>query len=428
MRIFVLGSGGRESALVWGLARSSSADELIAMPGNPGIARHAETIQGDPVDVGAVVTEARRLKPDLVVVGPEAPLVAGVGDALRGEGFSVFGPDAAAARIEGSKAYCKELMDDASIGTAGWEAFETVDGAIVKLDEFGPPYVVKADGLAAGKGVVVTSDRDEAIEAVRERLSGERFGDAGRTVVIEEFLDGEEVSLIAFSDGSNLVACEPAQDYKRVSDGDRGPNTGGMGSYSPVPACPPGLADDIVESVIRPMVRATAGREAPFVGALYAGLALTSRGPRVVEFNARFGDPETQALIPRLDSDLAEVCAACAAGSIEGYELTWSSDACVSVVLASGGYPGAHATGRQISGLDEVEADPRVQVFHAGTAIDGDRLLTAGGRVLAVSALGEDYGRARARAYEAADRIRFEGKHLRRDIALKAQDASEEVG
>lgn len=428
MKILVLGSGGRESALVWGLARASSAGELIAMPGNPGIAQHAETIPGDPVDVGSVVAEARRLKPDLVVVGPEAPLVAGIGDALRVEGFRVFGPDAAAARIEGSKAYSKEMMDDAAIATAGWEAFEAVDGAVAKLDEFGPPYVVKADGLAAGKGVVVTSDRDEAIEAVRERLSGEGFGDAGRTVVIEEFLDGEELSLIAFTDGANVLACEPAQDYKRAFDGEEGPNTGGMGSYSPVPACTPELAEAIVDAVIRPMVRATAQRGAPFVGALYAGLALTRRGPRVLEFNARFGDPETQALIPRLDTDLAELCAACAAGSIEGHKLTWSSDACVSVVLASGGYPGSHTTGHVISGLDEVDRDPNVQVFHAGTALDGDRLVTAGGRVLAVSALGDDHGQARRRAYEAADRIGFEGKHLRRDIALKAETTSEEVG
>lgn len=428
MRILVLGSGGRESALVWGLARSPSARELIAMPGNPGIAKHAATVAGDPSDVGHVVAEARRLRPELVVVGPEAPLVAGAGDALRAEGFNVFGPDAAAARIEGSKAYCKELMDEAGIATAGWEAFEAVDGAIAKLDELGPPYVVKADGLAAGKGVVVTPDREEAIEAVRERLSGERFGDAGRTVVVEEFLDGEELSLIAFTDGTSVLACEPAQDYKRALDDDRGPNTGGMGSYSPVPACPPDLADVIVESVLRPMVRATAARGAPFVGALYAGLALTRRGPRVVEFNARFGDPETQALIPRLGGDLAELCAACATGSLAGHRSKWSSDACVAVVLASAGYPGSYRTGVEISGLDEADRDPDVNVFHAGTAMDGDRVVTAGGRVLAVSALGNDHGAARCRAYEAADRIEFEGKHLRRDIALKPQVASKEVG
>jgi phosphoribosylamine--glycine ligase len=428
VKILVLGSGGREGALAWGLARSPSGDEVIAMPGNPGIARFAETIPGEPVDVAAVLAAARRSQPDLVVVGPEAPLVAGVSDELRADGFAVFGPDAAAARIEGSKAYSKQLMDEASIATAGWEAFETVDGAITKLDELGPPYVVKADGLAAGKGVVVTSDRDEAVEAVRECLSGERFGEAGRTVVIEEFLDGEEASLIAFTDGITVLACEPAQDYKRALDDDEGPNTGGMGSYSPVPACSPELAESIVEAVIGPMVRATARRGAPFVGALYAGLALTSRGPRVVEFNARFGDPETQALIPRLDSDLADVCAACASGSLEGHKLTWSSDVCVSVVLASGGYPGSYATGREIHGLEQAERDPNVQVFHAGTAIEGGRLVTAGGRVLAVSAVGDDYGQARRRAYAAADQIEFEGKHLRTDIAAKAQTRNEEVG
>jgi phosphoribosylamine--glycine ligase len=287
---------------------------------------------------------------------------------------------------------------------------------------------VKADGLAAGKGVVVTEDRDEAIEAIRERLSGERFGDAGRTVVIEEHLDGEEASLIAFTDGTDVLVCEPAQDYKRALDGDLGPNTGGMGSYSPVPGCPPDLVDALVGSVIRPMVRATAQRGTPFVGALYAGLALSSRGPRVVEFNARFGDPETQALIPRLESDLAQICLACAEGSLAGHKIAWSSDACVSVVLSSAGYPGSHRSGYEISGLDDVEGDRNVIVFHAGTAREGDRVVTAGGRVLALSGVGETYGLARRRAYEAAERIDFEGKHLRRDIALKAEATDEEVG
>ena len=428
MKVLVLGSGGRESALAWGLARSPSVGEVVALPGNPGIARHADLVPGDPADVPAVLEVAGRVRPELVVVGPEAPLVAGVSDALRAEGIRVFGPDQAAARIEGSKAYSKELMDEAGIPTARWGSFETIEGAVVKLDEFGPPYVIKADGLAAGKGVLVTEDRDEAIEAVRERLSGERFGDAGRTTVIEEYLDGPEASLIAFTDGRAVVACEPARDYKRALDGDAGPNTGGMGSYSPVTDCPPGLADEIVDAVIEPMVAATAARGAPFVGALYAGLALTSRGPKVVEFNARFGDPETQALIPRLDSDLGEVCAACADGSLEGHKLAWSSDACVSVVLASGGYPGAHPTGLEITGLDAAGADPNVQVFHAGTAKADGKLVTAGGRVLAVSGSGDGYAEARARAYAAAERIHFEGRHMRSDIALATGTTDEEVG
>jgi phosphoribosylamine--glycine ligase len=245
--------------------------------------------------------------------------------------------------------------------------------------------------------------------------------------VIEEFLDGEEASLIAFTDGTDVQVCEPAQDYKRALDDDHGPNTGGMGSYSPVPACPPEIVERIVESVIRPMVEATAKRDAPFVGALYAGLALTGRGPKVVEFNARFGDPETQALIPRLESDLVEACMACATRSLAGHKLRWSSDVCVSVVLASGGYPGAHTVGHEITGVDVVDDDPHVQVFHAGTRVEANRLVTAGGRVLAVSALGEDYGRARSRAYEAADRITFEGKHLRRDIADKTIEVDEEA-
>ena len=427
MRVLVLGSGGREDALTWGLSRSPSVSDLFAMPGNPGMARHAEILAGDASDPETVVTIARAVRADLVVVGPEAPLVAGVADALRDAGMAVFGPDRGAARIEGSKAHAKSLMDDAGIPTASWESFHTLDGAIAKLDELGPPYVVKADGLAAGKGVVVTDSREDAIEAARGCLSGESFGDAGRMVVIEEFLDGEEASVIAFTDGGVVVACEPAQDHKRVFDDDQGPNTGGMGSYSPVPACPPALTDEIVESILEPMVAATATRGAPFSGALYAGLALTGRGPRVIEFNARFGDPETQALIPRLSSDLGEVCLACARGTLEGTKLEWTSDACVSVVLASGGYPGDYSTGAAISGIDRATAIEGVHVFHAGTRMEGDRLVTAGGRVLAVSALAPTYAQAAAKAYRAADQIEFEGKHLRRDIARRAVK-SEEVG
>jgi phosphoribosylamine--glycine ligase len=425
VRALLLGSGGRESALAWGLARSRAIDELVAAPGNPGIAEIAETISVDIEEADAVLAAAARVGADLVVVGPEAPLVAGVGDALRAAGRRVFGPDRAAAMIEGSKAHAKQLMDSAGIPTAGWAAFRTLDAAVAYMDELGPPYVIKADGLAAGKGVVVTDDRDEAVAAVHARVVEGAFGDAGKQVVIEEFLDGPEASLIAFSDGRSIVPCEPAQDYKRVFDGDGGPNTGGMGSYSPVPACPPDLADQIVATVIEPMVRATSDAGAPFSGALYAGLALTSRGPRVVEFNARFGDPETQALIPRLESDLGEVCLACADGQLEGVKLQWSRMACVSVVLASDGYPGDYVTGLPITGLDDAAAVEGVALFHAGTRRDGDTVVTAGGRVLAVSATGDSFGVARERAYDAASRIHFEGKHVRTDIAARAQDFEE---
>lgn len=423
MRVLLLGSGGRESALAWALNRSRAVSEIAATPGNPGIGRVAQLHDVDPTDVRAIVDLAGRVDPGLVVVGPEAPLVAGVGDALRAEGYRVFGPDAAAARIEGSKAYSKELMDEAGIPTARWERFTDVEGATRFLDELGPPYVVKADGLAAGKGVVVTEERSEAIAAIEERVVDRKFGDAGASVVIEEFLDGPEASLIAFTDGRAIALCEPAQDYKRVGDDDAGPNTGGMGSYSPVPACPTDVAMSIAEQVIEPMVQVTAARGAPFVGALYAGLALTSTGPKVVEFNARFGDPETQALLPRLGTDFGEVALACATGELEGTKLEWRPEACVSVVLASRGYPGSYPTGESIEGLDVAAGMDNVAVFHAGTRADGDRVVTAGGRVLCVSALGATFKDARKRAYEATGAISFAGKYLRTDIAKRAETA-----
>jgi phosphoribosylamine---glycine ligase len=421
MRTLLLGSGGRESALAWGLSRSSRVTELVAAPGNPGIEAVAETTSVAIEDPNDVVGLAKRVDADLIVVGPEAPLVAGVGDALRADGRVVFGPDSSAAEIEGSKAHAKDLMERAGIPTGASRLFASVNDALGYLDELGPPYVIKADGLAAGKGVVVTSDRDEAKEALEDRLLLGKFGEAGSRVLIEEFLDGEEASLIAFTDGKSVVPCAPAQDYKRVFDDDAGPNTGGMGSYSPVPSCPPELAQQIIEEVIEPMVRVTAEVGAPFVGALYAGLALTSRGPKVIEFNARFGDPETQALIPRLRSDLGEVVYAAATGELAGVELDWSPDACITLVLASGGYPGPHETGFPITGIDDAENLDGVAVFHAGTARRNGDVVTAGGRVLAVSALGSTFEAARSLAYSAASKIDFEGKHLRSDIGARAE-------
>jgi phosphoribosylamine---glycine ligase len=422
VKTLLLGAGGRESALGWALARSSHVSELVAAPGNPGLGEIAELHPVEVTETGAVTDLARRVGAGLVVVGPEAPLVAGAADALRAEGIRVFGPGAAAARIEGSKSYAKEMMATAGIPTARGGSFGEVGPAVAFMDELGPPYVVKADGLAAGKGVVVTEDRGSAVEAIEERIVRRRFGEAGARVVIEEFLDGEEASLIAVTDGRVAVACEPAQDYKRVDDNDRGPNTGGMGSYSPVPSCPPDLAERITAEVIEPLIAATAQAGAPFAGALYAGLALTGDGPRVLEFNARFGDPETQALIPRLDSDLGEVCLAAASSDLEGMKLDWSPRACVSVVLASQGYPGTHRTGLEISGIEQARALEGVHVFHAGTAQDEDgRLVTAGGRVLSVSALGDGFRAARRLAYEAASIIDFEGKHVRHDIGLRAE-------
>ncbi|MEA2508903.1 MAG: phosphoribosylamine---glycine ligase [Actinomycetota bacterium] len=420
MKVLLLGSGGRESALAEALAASRSAPEVIAAPGNPGIAKFAATEPAPVLDPSSVVDLTTRVRPDLVIVGPEAPLVAGAGDALRARGVAVFGPDAGAARIEGSKTYAKELMERAGVPVTRWGSFTSSEEAAAFADELGPPYVVKADGLAAGKGVVVTDQRDEAVAAIRAAVIDARFGEAGRRVVIEEFLDGEEVSIIAFCDGAHLVACEPAQDFKRVLDGDRGPNTGGMGSYSPVPACPPGDAERIVDEILSPMLRATAEAGVPFIGALYAGLALTSQGPRVVEFNARFGDPETQALMPRLQSDLAETCLACATGDLAGTKLEWRSQSCVTVVLAAGGYPGPHHSALPIEGLEDAASIPGVHVFHAGTAIENGTLVTAGGRVLNVSAVGPTLTAARASAYDAVAKISWQDMHFRTDIAACA--------
>jgi phosphoribosylamine--glycine ligase len=423
LRALLLGSGGRESALASALSNSDVLDDLVVAPGNPGIAQIAEIMPADIADPTAVVELARHVDAGLVVVGPEAPLVAGVADALGADRRTVFGPSAAAARIEESKSYAKDLMERTGIRTARGQTFQDPTAATAFMDELGPPYVIKADGLAAGKGVVVTNDRAAAIAAIEERLVAGTFGDAGRSIVVEEFLDGPEASLIAFTDGRTVVPCEPAQDYKRVDDGDRGPNTGGMGSYSPVPVCPPPVAEQIVAEVLEPMVEAMRRAGAPFVGALYAGLALTERGPRVIEFNARFGDPETQALMPRLESDFGEVCLACATGELEGTKLAWSRKACVTVVLSSHGYPGSFEQGKEITGIEDAQQLDGVEVFHAGTRRDGDRLVTAGGRVLAVSALGEGFGDARGRAYDAAGLIDFEGKHLRTDIAERAEQS-----
>jgi phosphoribosylamine---glycine ligase len=428
MRVLLLGSGGRESALAAAFARSSSVEELVAAPGNPGIREVASLERVDIESGPAVVELARRIDADLVVVGPEAPLVAGVADALRLAGINVFGPAAVDAELEGSKAFAKDVMQRAGVPVPRWGRFSDAEKAIAFLDELGSPYVVKADGLAAGKGVVVSEDRAEAVAAIDACVLGGRFGSSGRTVVVEEHLAGEEVSLIAFSDGRTVIPCEPAQDYKRVFENDEGPNTGGMGSYSPVPVCPPELSAQIVSDFMEPVVRALGKRDGPghYSGVLYAGMMLTPDGPRVLEFNVRFGDPETQALLPRLDADLGEVCMASATGELAGSRLGWKSDACVAVVLASGGYPGSHETGFEITGIAKAQSLDGIEVYQAGTAMDGDRIVTAGGRVLAVSALGRTFGDARSRAYDAADAIEFEGKHVRRDIGLRAEKTERE--
>jgi phosphoribosylamine---glycine ligase len=420
-RVLLLGSGGRESALALSLARSASVGELIVAPGNPGVAEFAATEPLTTLEPSRILELATRVAPDLVVVGPEAPLVSGAADALRAQGIAVFGPDAEAARIEGSKAFAKIIMREAGIPTARWCAFESVEKAVAYMDELGPPYVVKADGLAAGKGVVVTEHRVEAVEAIRSCLERERFGASGRTVVIEEHMRGRELSVIALSDGTNVVVCEPAQDYKRIFDNDQGPNTGGMGSYSPVPACSPELLERIDNEVMRPTVSALARRGTRYVGALYAGLMLTEEGFAVLEFNARFGDPETQSLMPRLRSDLGELLSSCAAGELAGdARLEWDERACVSVVLAASGYPDAPTTGAVIRGVEAAAALPGVEVFHAGTGMRLEELVVTGGRVLTVSASGSEFARARSLAYRAADLISFDGKQMRSDIGSRA--------
>ena len=420
MRILVVGGGGREHALTWKLAQNPTIDKIFAAPGNAGI---EELAQCEPLDITNPATVADFAEAhgiDLTVVGPEAPLVAGLADELAGRGLNVFGPSRAAARIEGSKAWAKELMIKAGVPTARSATVTTLEDGIHAIDEFGAPVVVKADGLAAGKGVTVAENRAAAEQALRECLLDRAFGDAGSTVVVEEFLRGEELSILCLTDGRHVLPLIPAQDFKRVDDGDRGPNTGGMGSYSPVPHAPADIVDRALREVFEPIVHTLHDQDAPYVGCLYGGLMLTADGPKVLEFNCRFGDPETQAVIPRLRSDLAELLLACTEGNLSYYEPVWTDQACVAVVLASGGYPGKHKTGLAIDGLDEVARLDGVEVFHAGTARKDGTVVTAGGRVLAVSALGDDLGAARSRAYAAIEKIRFEGMHHRTDIAETA--------
>lgn len=421
MKVLVLGGGGREHAICAALARAASVEAVHCAPGNAGIADVA-TCHGDIVatDDGAVIALTREIDADLVVIGPEAPLVVGVADALRDAGIAVFGPSAAAAQIEGSKRFAKEIMAAAGVPTARYWSGDDPAHAVATLDAFAPPYVVKADGLAAGKGVRICPDRETAITAIEETMIAGLFGEAGKVVVIEEFLEGPEMSVFAVCDGDTCQLLQPAQDFKRAYDGDAGPNTGGMGAWCPYPL-EEGQLDRLRVNTFEPVLRELAHRGMPFVGVLYGGFVMTAAGPQVLEFNARFGDPETQVVLPRLLGDLGELLTACAHGSLGDLsDLDWDPRACVTVVLASGGYPGSYTTGKQIHGLDRAGAIEHAMVFHAGTARDGDRVVTAGGRVLAVSGLGHDVAGARATAYAAADEIRFDRLHRRADIAAVA--------
>jgi phosphoribosylamine--glycine ligase len=409
MKILLIGGGGREHALARALARDPQVTELHAVPGNPGIASIATLHEGDAVDTTAMAELAAEIGVDLVVVGPEAPLVAGVADAIRGKRIPCFGPDAAAARIEGSKAFAKEIMAAAEIPTAMARICDTAEEVATALDAFGPPYVVKDDALAAGKGVVVTRDR----EAARAHAA------SCSRVVIEEFLDGPEVSLLAICDGISVLPMLPAQDFKRLRDGDEGPNTGGMGAYTPLEWLPADFVDEVVGSVLQPCVDELHRRGTPFVGLLYAGLALTTRGVRVVEFNARFGDPETQPLLELLETPLAGVLMSAAKGRLDVVDgLRWSDRSAVGVVMSSAGYPESPRKGDVIDGVAAADALDDVVVFHAGTAYSADEsLVTAGGRVLAVTATGASVAEARARAYAGVELISFAGAHHRTDIA-----------
>jgi phosphoribosylamine--glycine ligase len=419
MRILVVGGGAREHALVDALATNPDVERLFALPGNAGTAARAQNVAGIAgADAAGLAAFVEREGVDLTVVGPEVPLVAGVADHFMDRGLAIFGPTAEAARLEGSKAFAKDVMAAAGVPTARAEVFTDPAAALRALDDFGPPWVIKADGLASGKGVTVTSDPEAARAAVEAILVGRVLGEAGSRLLLEEYLDGPEASLFALSDGRSVVPLAPARDYKRVDDGDQGPNTGGMGAYSPLADFPESLVDEVRRTILEPTIAELAARGVRYQGLLYAGLALTARGPRVVEFNCRFGDPEAQVVLPRLAGDLTELLWATAEGTLAGQKVAWDPRSCVTVVLAAGGYPGSYRRGLEIRGVEEAERRPDVRVYHAGTSHDSAGVLrTAGGRVLSVTALGGDLGEARSRAYAAAGLIHFDGVHYRRDIA-----------
>lgn len=418
MNILLLGSGGREHALAWKLAQSPLCDALWAAPGNPGIAEVASCIELDVTDHGAVIAFCEANVVGLVVIGPEAPLVDGLSDSLRAEGFSVFGPSQAAAQLEGSKGFTKDLCERAGIPTAGYERVSSESDAMAALAKFGAPVVIKADGLAAGKGVTVAMTIAEAEEAVREIFSG-RFGEAGAEAVIEEFMEGEEASFFALTDGSTIVPFASAQDHKRVGDGDTGPNTGGMGAYSPAPVLTPALEAEVLERIIAPTVRQLENEGTPYSGVLFLGVMLTREGPKLIEYNCRFGDPECQVMMLRLESDLVELLHACADDRLAAIAPPkFSRDTALTVVMAAKGYPGTPEKGGAIGGIAAAEAEG-AKVFHAGTAMKDGELVASGGRVLNVTARGASVTEAQAKAYAAVDALDFPTGFCRRDIGWR---------
>jgi phosphoribosylamine---glycine ligase len=423
MKVLLVGGGGREAALAWAFRRSPLLTELVCAPGNAGIARHARRVPIAPENVEALADHAVAERYDLVVIGPEAPLVSGLADRLREAGIDSFGPSAAAALIEGSKAFSKEFMARHGIPTAAFRIFEDPTSASRYLSsaEVAYPLVVKADGLAAGKGVVIAQDAHSAVDTAKRMLSGHAFGDAGRRIVVEEMLQGREASFFVLVDGVTSVELAPCQDYKRAEDADRGPNTGGMGTCSPSAWLDEATRANLHATVVAPTVLGLAAEGRPFRGVLFIGVMLTDAGPKVLEYNARFGDPETQVLVPRLDGDWLALLHACSRGELSDKRFRWSDAASVCVVMSSGGYPGAYAKGVPIEGVDDAEELANVMVFHAGTERDASgRLVTAGGRVLGVTAIGRDLAAARDRAYEAVACIRWTGEHHRTDIAADA--------
>ena len=419
MNILILGSGGREHALLWKLAQSPEATKLYAVPGNPGMAELAECVAGSIEDNAAVVKLAQEKKIDLVVVGPEVPLMNGVVDALRAAGIKAFGPTKAAAALEGSKSFSKDIMKKYGIPTAKYEVFTDADVARAYIKKEGAPIVIKADGLAAGKGVIVAETKEQALDAVHEIMDDAAFGKAGSRVVIEAFMEGEEASLLAFTDGKTIRPMVSSQDHKRAYDGDKGPNTGGMGTYAPAPVMTKDMVEQATEKILKPMIAAMAKEGRPYQGCLYAGLMITEEGPKVVEFNARFGDPETQVVLPLLKGDLVKIMQACVDGTLDTAAVDWEDGAAVCVVMASGGYPKSYKKGYAIDGLKKAESLGTF-VFHAGTAKKDGKVVTSGGRVLGVTARGGGIKEATEKAYKGVEAIRFTDEFHRKDIAHRA--------
>ena len=420
MNILVIGGGGREHALVWKIAHSPKVKDLYCAPGNPGIGRLAKCVDIPANDIDALAAFARSQGIDLTVVGPEDPLANGLVDRFAAEGLKAFGPTAAAARLEASKAFAHDFMRRHRIPTSSYAEFDDPDDAIAYVRHEGAPIVVKADGLAAGKGVTVAHDVETAVQAIREAMIERTFGDAGARVVIEECLVGEEASILAFADGKTVVPMIPSQDHKPVYDHDEGPNTGGMGAYAPTPLIAPDRLDEITRTILRPCIEGMAREGCPYTGVLYAGLMITDAGPKVIEFNCRFGDPETQVVLPLLESDLVPILLACCDGTLDATPAMWSEGACVTVVMASGGYPKHYAKGKTITGIGQAGQENGVVVFHAGTKLEGERLVTNGGRVLNVTAQGPDIAATIQQAYQGVRHIAFEGVHYRNDIGAKA--------